>query len=580
MKTKKLKLLIVVLTTLFFFQCSNEFEEDLIEQENLNELQSKKSDFASKIGNNNKIQPDQMMRLGIELKNPYSVENMQIAYNSLKRKQQGFDKINISIKANFIYLRALPKDEGELDLLKDLGYELYEYPLDVQILEEGSFYKDSNLTDEQIPWQYFVVPVNFDYPNNIQYERLDNLYLPEEEKEINSQFVSLIQTTKIGDNIDLSKSSLDFDEYTIADLIEDESLYLTNNLDDDEKLEYQKEVASFISFRRRKFRPSGNILIWDDVAKTRPVVGAKGMATRWFKRGQGISNSSGYWESSKRFRRKVRYKIKWDRYHYSIRRGQIGQANLRGPRCKCQWNITITGKRDKYHALIHQAAHDYYYGSRFGLSSPPRNSFFRTQMKIAARPHEGSSSALHPLRSFGIWPFVSINRYNSRSDKIYAVTAHELAHTAHWNMDRGAYNNLGWDGYVRGIDGDKRTMESWASGVEVMFALQRYKNQFGLSWYNYDENNLQRNTINEEPFYTSIVYDMIDNFNQRTEYSSSLYPNDNVYGYSILQVERGLRGARSWNAWRSNMINRHYNSTEQYVYQLFCNWDSTSDCWQ
>jgi hypothetical protein len=31
---------------------------------------------------------------------------------------------------------------------------------------------------------------------------------------------------------------------------------------------------------------------------------------------------------------------------------------------------------DKYHALIHQAAHDYYYGHRFGLISPPKNNHF------------------------------------------------------------------------------------------------------------------------------------------------------------------------------------------------------------
>jgi hypothetical protein len=399
------------------------------------------------------------------------------------------------------------------------------------------------------------------------------LFRSEEDKTVNLKLVESINTTKIGEAIDNSYSSQDFDEYTIADLIEDESLYLTGNLDEDEKLDYQQDIAKFISFRRRKWRPSGTILVNDDVAKIRPVVGAKGMATRWFKRGQGISNSSGYWESSKRFRRKVRYKIKWDRYHYSIRRGQIGQANLRGPRCKCQWNITITGKRDKYHALIHQAAHDYYYGSRFGLSSPPRNSFFRTQMKIAARPRQSSSSALHPLRLFGIWPFVSINRYDSRSDEIYAVTAHELAHAAHWNMDRGAYNNLGWDGYIRGFDGDKRTMESWASGVEVMFALQRYRTQYGMSWYNYKRNNLQLNSIALKPFYTSIAYDMTDNLNQRAVYGYT-HPQDRVSGYTILQVEQGLRGARRWSDWRNNMINRHNNNTEQFIYELFCNWEN------
>ncbi len=496
---------------------------------------------------------------------------MQIAFDSLKVKQQGFDNINISITANFLYLRALPKDEGELDYLKDLGYELYEIPLDVEILEEGSFYQDPTLTDEELPWQYFVVPANFGYPSNIQYELLDNLFLPIEVSGINSQYVSLTHLTKIGETIDTSKSNLDFDQYTIADLIEDESLYLTDNLDDNEKIEYEQDLPGFISFRRGKWRPSGTIKIDDDIAGVKPVVGAKGMATRWFKRGQGISNSNGYWEADKRFRRKVRFKIKWDRYHYSIRRGQIGQANLRGPKCKCQWNITITDRRDTYHAIIHQAAHDYYYGSRFGLSSPPRNSFFKTQMKIAARPREDDSSALHPLRAFGIWPFVSINRYDSNEDEVYAVTAHELAHAAHWDMDRAAYDNLSWDGYVNHIDGDKRTMESWASGVEIMFALQRYKIQFNNLSYSYDEENYQKNTIDDEAFYTSIAYDMIDLENQRSTYDFN-HPNDRVIGYTILQVEQSLKGARRWSDWKNNMIDRHTNTTEHNLTELFCNW--------
>ncbi len=47
---------------------------------------------------------------------------------------------------------------------------------------------------------------------------------------------------------------------------------------------------------------------------------------------------------------------------------------------------------------------------------------------------------------------------------------------------------------------------------------------------------------------------------------------DNVSGYSILQVEQALRGVRSWNGWRDQMKSRHENVTRDYLDELFANW--------
>lgn len=68
---------------------------------------------------------------------------------------------------------------------------------------------------------------------------------------------------------------------------------------------------------------------------------------------------------------------------------------------------------------------------------------------------------------------------------------------------------------------------------------------------------------------------MIDNENQRFtrgHNGSIAFPQDRVSGYSILQIEQGLRGATSWNEWRNNMINRHNNPTEGSINELFSNW--------
>ncbi len=50
------------------------------------------------------------------------------------------------------------------------------------------------------------------------------------------------------------------------------------------------------------------------------------------------------------------------------------------------------------------------------------------------------------------------------------------------------------------------------------------------------------------------------------------FPQDRVSGYTIAQIEQGLRGARSWDQWRDNMIIRHSNATENRLNELFANW--------
>jgi hypothetical protein len=75
-----------------------------------------------------------------------------------------------------------------------------------------------------------------------------------------------------------------------------------------------------------------------------------------------------------------------------------------------------------------------------------------------------------------------------------------------------------------------------------------------MPWYQYQEaifrnGNYQNQTMAEEPFYTSVVVDMIDNENQRfsrNHAGNPAFPLDNVEGYNILQIEQALRGATSW----------------------------------
>ena len=319
--------------------------------------------------------------------------------------------------------------------------------------------------------------------------------------------------------------------------------------------------------------------------------GVKVKARRWFTTYRGFTDSNGKYSCDGRFRRDANYSIKWDRYEFSIRSGTYGQAILNGPKRRGDWNVDLGSSSSKvvnnsqqYYALIHQGAMDYYYGERFGLTSPPRNNVLKRQLKIAAQRKNDRSSYVKARR---IWfgNDISLMEWGSGSDKVYGTIVHELAHAAHREVDKNAYNAVVWDAWsgpctsFNGCENlgptgknRRRLLETWASAVEVTFVLHRYRNRFNRPNYNYDnEVNLQFQRTLDKPYYTSAGYDMIDDINQRDIYGI-LYPIDRVRGYTIKQLEGALVGAKSWNQWRDNIKNRYNNATENYLDELFNNW--------
>ncbi|MBB1193024.1 hypothetical protein DNC80_04990 [Flavobacterium sp. SOK18b] len=361
--------------------------------------------------------------------------------------------------------------------------------------------------------------------------------------------------------------------------------------------EYQgkadKTPANRLIFGTRWW-PSGTISIFDEVAgRNVPVVGAKVLIRQGFTVRHAITDENGYFKTSS-VRGSARYIIQWERYDYSIRNGALFQAELRGPMKKDEaWNYTINNgsgdSDDKYHALIHQASHDYYYGNRLGLTSPPRNGFWKRQMKIAAREVNDKSSTVK-VREIWLGAQISLREWSSPADKVYGTTIHELAHAAHREVDFGSYNNVVWDAYTSPCapsaescdhpgptgDNNRRLLETWATTVEIVMTLQRYNVRFINPTYTvYRDlrfNNYQDRRITANRFYTSVGFDMMDDFNQRLIYGTEEFPIDRVSGYTLTQLEFALVGAKSWLQWRDNIKNRYNNPTEIYLDELFNNW--------
>ena len=131
---------------------------------------SNSSSSSSNLDPNNGDEP---IILGQQLPNPYSVANMQAAVNILYGG-------HYPITASHLYVRFKPSSSEQLMILDETeDLELQDYPMDYELIQDGDYYQDPTLGTEDFHWLYTVVPTNYNFPQGIQYEVLEQLYLPE-----------------------------------------------------------------------------------------------------------------------------------------------------------------------------------------------------------------------------------------------------------------------------------------------------------------------------------------------------------------------------------------------------------------
>ena len=163
------------------------------------------------------------MELGRKLENPYSVKNVGEALATLYPTRASVD-----VPVTDRYVRFLPKNTEEYNRLSDLGVEMLDHPMDREILKDGDYYHDPAVPEDEITWQYAVVPSDFEFPQGIDYEVLDECFIPDED----------VSTRGLGD--------LDWES------IERKAFEITDNAD------------LLVPETRAKSKPSGRITIVDD----------------------------------------------------------------------------------------------------------------------------------------------------------------------------------------------------------------------------------------------------------------------------------------------------------------------------
>jgi hypothetical protein len=469
--------------------------------------------------------------LGKKLINPYSVTNMQKALNNLLGKSKGS---NDTIIATHLYLKFIPLNDEELDRLDSLNY-ISEYPLDYEVIEGESSYRDPEVPENQPTFQYTSVKIGDPLPN-VSYEIIEELYIPEEDSNYSGK-----------GNVNV-------------DALVTEALRITDNLKGNE-----------LNNTKSSWTPSGRITVLDDFSNTIiPIRGVKVNARRWFTIHRGITDANGYFQCDGTFKRPANYSIYWERHDWDIREEDWGQAVYNGPNTQSAWNLYVGGGKSLRYAHIHRALHLYYYENNFGIHAPPQNQWYNRKLKVGYyhRNRDFNGDANPYWAHWYTWPdiriFGQVNYSWSDSRGIFSTTLHELAHASHWAL-------VGRNDF---IDTEVIVAESWARGAQLYLTRIYYPNY--------------QNPYNRKR-YTGIVEDLIDGVKSRTTSlywdddsdgtaTCSLSYNDSIKDYTLTQIENSLFGAFTFDQWKNNLKNNYYNETESHIDTAFNYWNTGNDC--
>lgn len=506
---------ISLIVTMFLFvmvSCRDDFDEH-----SNPDLQVENS-MAESLANSSISNP---IVLGEKLVNPYSLDVMRKALNELN----SLKKSSISeIKATHLYVRFKPQDEAEFnEIAWDNTILYYPFPLDYEIVEDGDFYQDPSIEDGKPTFQYCVFKIGQKIPN-VEYEVLDSCYILEETNVVEEEGVELSKSFEVvnGDWKQLEKIALGIAE------IEDSPMSISKN-----------------------WLPTCTLRYYDD--SKRAVVPIEGVQVRCRNNlmisTQRCTDSEGYAKFDHKSG-KVDYFIHWQRDKFKVRpnTGLNEAVTTLKKNTKSRIDVTFYKNSSDWpnewkYAHVFRPAYTYVYGNIDGLSRPAANLTLRVKDWEDYRDAGGCSP-----RDNGSHSDIHIYNLNSHSsDFIYGTVIHEIAHYSH-------RTGLLQSDYLFSLV-NSALIEGWAVGVENYLTSKSYPGYRFFKFYD------------PGAPYSEIVTNMIEG-------SDRNYIKVTNQVYTITEIERTLKTARSWTEWRNN-VKSYYplKNNEKYIDKLFADWD-------
>lgn len=432
--------------------------------------------------------------LGERLENPYKTENMTKAFAALYPTKAD----RVEIKTTNLYVRFLPADERQYEVLEEMGIEMLDHPMDYSITVDGDWYHDPEIPEGDVTWQYAVVPAGFDFPDNVRYEVIHECYIAENDPQTRS-----------------SDFGVDWQA------VEREAYVLTGNAD---RFPATKAAAKVV--------PSGRITIVDEHANGGKPFGVAGVmisCNSFVKFDKSYTDRDGYYSMSKEFSSNLRYRIVFRNeknfsigFNLVLLPASVSTLGKSGPEGV---NMTVTkDSEDKLfrRCAVNNAAYDYFSrcaASDLGLSAPPSDLriwiLHGMEASSAVMLHHGAVVRSDFLDKY-LGSFASLVEYflpditigakdKDEYREIYSTTCHELAHASHFTKAGTEY----WNKYILYIIesfiktggmtyGDGTTSgaghceigEMWAYYLESRIFKDRYGGNFptfGTSYWFYPQ---------------------------------------------------------------------------------------------
>jgi len=249
--------------------------------------------------------------------NPYTLSNMRMAYNNL-----GYAALPVN--ATNLYVRFLPNSVEQLSTLDSImdvqNLELFDTPMDYDVLQEGDYYQDPSIPDSLVTWQYAVVTTNFQAPTGITYQVLSQIHIPNDDYtalETEGERLASIQDSIIcsnsggGSNV-ARKINPSFYQECDPGYHWDATLHQC--VPDNPPPPSPPPPAPDVQV------PAGLITVTDNNLGTFPGVrNARLVAKRWFKIERTYTDNNGHFQFTKRFKHKVKINVKFKNSICNIR---------------------------------------------------------------------------------------------------------------------------------------------------------------------------------------------------------------------------------------------------------------------
>lgn len=371
--------------------------------------------------------------LGEKLQDPYALSAMQLSLANLYPTKSGVERL----EPTDYYVRFLPEDDMQFTSLKLMGVQLLDHPLDYEILREGDYYHDPSLQEDDITWQYAVVGKDFQFPQDIRYEILEQCYIP--------------------DNAATKASDVDWDA------VEREAYRVTGNAH-----------RLLPKTRADGGMPSGSIKIVDDKYNGGEPVGVSGVmvsVNTFVKFASAYTDASGNYVIPKSFSSQMRYRLVFqnekgfgigvDLLLVPASVSTLGSGPSEGISVK----VTKDSDRKLFsRCVVNNAVYDYFMRcTREGvkITPPPENIRIWLFQNIASSSapmlHQGSVVDSGTLSEYlggytdilkHFLPDITMGlRYLDDYSEIYNYTQHELAHASHYVRVGNAY----WNKYIKHV---------------------------------------------------------------------------------------------------------------------------------